>query len=517
MNTSDYLLAAGAPEAVAVIDARGRHTYADLRGAAGKLAAALAELDLPAGARVGILAPNSLFWVAGYLAVLKLGYVAVPFSDKQTVDGIRPQARLAGCSAVLSDRRTARRFGDVFGPDVPVLTEVELAGDRAPYWPDADADATGAGGVTEPGDDAALMFTSGTTAAPKAVRVTHRNIQANTDAIVDYLGLRDDDRMLVVLPFFYVFGASLLHTHLRVGGSVAVCNTFTFPQTALDMIEKESCTGFAGVPSSYLLLLRIGGFADHRLPSLRHLQQAGGKLADTVITEIAAAQPQARLFVMYGQTEATARLSYLPPDRLGDKRGSIGRGIPGVQLRVLDEQGEPVPVGQRGEIYALGDNISPGYLDDPEASAEKFTPRGMRTGDIAVVDEEGFIFIVDRRADFIKSWGNRVSSGEVEGCALQLADLSSAAAVGAPHPEAGEAIVLYATVHPDSALTPDGVLDHMRRSLPTYMVPQRVVFLDAMPLSGNGKIVKSALRERAAADTDREGTSGHGQPSHAPS
>jgi len=140
------------------------------------------------------------------------------------------------------------------------------------------------------------------------------------------------------------------------------------------------------------------------------------------------------LFVMYGQTEATARLSYLPPDKLRDKPGSIGRGIPGVELRVLNESGEPVRPGERGEIYATGANISPGYFGDPEGSVTKFTPYGLRTGDLAVVDDDGDIFIVDRRDDFIKSWGHRVSSQEVEAAALRIRSWPRASPAPQPTP-----------------------------------------------------------------------------------
>ena len=328
----------------------------------------------------------------------------------RTWSGARPSSRTGVlCAGSPQPSVTASRFSPTRA----------LRSDREPYWPDAVP--------VDPDADAVLMFTSGTTSRPKAVRVTHGNIQANTDSIIKFLELRSDDRVLVILPFFYCYGASLLHTHLRCGGRVVLCNSFVFPETALDLLEREECTVLAGVPSSFQLLLRASTFTQRALPSLRLIQQAGGKLPPVLIEELLAAKPTAKLFVMYGQTEATARLSYLPPDKLPDKPGSIGKGIPGVELRVLDENGEPVPPGERGEIYATGANISPGYYDDPEGSAAKFTPYGLRTGDLAVVDEDGYIFIVDRRDDFIKSWGHRISSQEVEAAALRMEQLVSAA------------------------------------------------------------------------------------------
>jgi long-chain acyl-CoA synthetase len=490
-NSSDYLLAEAAPDCVAVVEADGRYTYGQLRSAAGSLAAELAALELPPGSRVGVLGPNSFFWVAAYLAVMKLNHVAVPFSDKLAPDDVRRNADTVGCTAVFADRRILHRFSEAFGRGVSVLTDEALRSSREPYWPSAIA--------VDGSADAVLMFTSGTTSRPKAVRVTHENIQANTDSIIEYLGLRSDDRVLVILPFFYCYGASLLHTHLRRGARVVLCNSFVFPETALDVLEREECTVLAGVPSSFELLLRASTFAQRALPSLRLIQQAGGKLPTVLIEELLAAKPAAQLFVMYGQTEATARLSCLPPDKLPDKLGSIGKGIPGVQLRVLSEAGKPVAPGERGEIYATGANISPGYHEDPEGSRAKFTPYGLRTGDLAVVDDDGYIFIVDRRDDFIKSWGYRVSSQEVEAAALRMGQLVSVAVIGVPDDEAGEAVALFATARPGAEVTPDEVLAVCRRHLPKYMVPRSVLIMDALPLNANGKIAKPRLREMATA------------------
>ena len=489
-NASDYLLADAAPDSVALVEGDERYTYGQLRSAAGRLAAELAALDLLPGSRVGVLGPNSFFWVAAYLAVMKLNHVAVPFSDKLTPDDVRRNAGIARCSAVFVDRRVLRRFSAALDDAVAVVTDTALGPGREPYWPDAVATGSDA--------DAVLMFTSGTTSRPKAVRLTHANIQANTDSIITFLELRAADRVLVILPFFYCYGASLLHTHLRRGARVVLCNSFVFPETALDLIEREECTVLAGVPSSFQLLLRASTFGQRPLPSLRLIQQAGGKLPPVLIEELLTAAPTAELYVMYGQTEATARLSYLPPGKLRDKPGSIGHGIPGVELRVLNEHGEPVRPGERGEIYARGASISPGYDADPEGSAAKFTPYGLRTGDLAVVDSDGDIFIVDRRDDFIKSWGHRVSSQEVEAAALRMEDLVSAAVIGVPDDEAGEAVTLFVTARPGAEVTPEDVLAVCRRHLPKYMIPRSVLVLDSLPLNANGKIAKPRLREMAA-------------------
>jgi acyl-CoA synthetase (AMP-forming)/AMP-acid ligase II len=491
MNTTDYLLQNSQNHSVAIVTKEGAYTYGEIRQAASKLAGELASLDIQPGDRVGLLSQNSLFWAAAYLAILKIGAVATPFSTLVTVEDLQRNAEFVGCKVVFFETRQQRKFGEAFTNNLPLIFDSSLNQPGPSAWPETPADF-------DLDRDAALMFTSGTTARPRAVRVTHRNIQANTNSIIKYLELNSAERMLVILPFYYCFGTSLLHSHLRAGGSVALCNTFTFPETALDLMESAECTGFAGVPSSFQLLLRNSTFPRRATPSLRKIQQAGGKLHSVLIQELAAAKPQAKVYVMYGQTEATARLSYLPPHLLPTKLGSIGKGIPDVNLRVIGEDGNPVKPGEVGEIIARGDNISPGYFNDPEASADKFVDGALHTGDLATVDDDGYIFVVDRIADFIKSWGYRVSSQEVESCVLQLPEIVSAAAVGVPDLTAGEAIHVFVTLRAKAEITPDIIIAYCREKLARHMVPEVVTIIKSLPLNPHGKVIKSELRKMAS-------------------
>jgi long-chain acyl-CoA synthetase len=482
-DVSDLLLARGLDSDLAIIDGGRRYTHGELRAAAGKVAAALARLGLPEGSRVGLLGVNSFFWVAAYLAAIKLG-VVVPMSEKVSPHELAAQADWVDLAAVLMDRRQQRIVGATFG-DRPVITDACLHEATQPFWPAAVKDA---------GADAALMFTSGTTSRPRAVRVTHANLLANTCSIISYLELEPRDRMMVILPFHYCFGASLLHTHLAVGASVVLCNSFTFPETAIDLITREECTGFAGVPSSFQLLLRASSYPTQPLPSLRRVQQAGGRLAPALIRELAAAQPSSQVFVMYGQTEATARLSYLPPQLLEEKMGSVGRGIPGVELSVVDEAGAPVSPGQIGEVLARGASISPGYYNDLVETSQKFSDGSLRTGDLATVDDDGFIYIIGRRGDFIKSWGYRISSQQIEETALQHESVADAAALGLPDIEAGEAVTLAVVAAPNAELDHAELARFLRGQLPKHMVPRSVHVLDTLPLTASGKVSKPELR-----------------------
>lgn len=489
MNTADYLLECGLPKSIALLAGKTRYSYEDLRNASMRVAGELVSNGVKPGDRVGILGNNSLFWVAAYLAVMKLGAIAVPFAPTLTPEDIAGMAAFVQCNVTCAERRMLRNFAAVLKGSVIFDDVLQQPGSSD--WPSGDL-------IGSLDDNAALMFTSGTTARPRLVQVTHRNIQANTNSIIEYLDLTANERILSVLQFYYCFGTSLLHTHLRVGGSITLATSFVYPEVVLNMMEETACTGFAGVPSTYQTLLRNSTFPRRAMKDLRKLQQAGGKLQSVLIQELVNTVPQAKVFVMYGQTEATARLSYLPPELLKTKLGSIGNGIPGVTLKVIGDDGNPVKTTEVGEIIAWGDNISPGYWNDSEASAPKFINGALHTGDLATVDEDGMIYVVDRKADFIKSYGYRVSSQRVEECIVELPDVVGAAVIGEQDMVRGEAIWAFVVQRSGASLTGEDIIAHCANRLANYMVPKEVVFLDHLPMNAHGKIVKNELRKLAS-------------------
>lgn len=488
MNTSDYLLEQVCDDSVALITEQGTFTYQELREASSRLAGELLRLGIKPLDRVGILGNNTLFWVASYLAILKLDAIAVPFAVTLKVEDIQKNERFADCQIVCAEEHFYKRFAAAFAGHIAIILDSVLQTPGPSDWPAVDAGH-------DSHQDAALMLTSGTTARPRAVRVTHRNIQANTDSIIEYLALDRNERMMAILPFYYCFGTSLLHTHLRTGASLVLNNSFVYPELVLDQMQTYDCTGFAGVPSTYQMLLRNSTFPRRAKKPLRKIQQAGGKLQNVLITELAACQPQAQVFVMYGQTEATARLSYLPPALLPTKLGSMGKGIPGVELRVIGENGAAVQPGEVGEIIAIGDNISPGYWQDPQATEEKFVNGTLRTGDLATVDEEGYIYIVDRKADFIKSYGYRISSQEVESCVLEMPELVAAAAIGEPDMVRGEAIKVFVTLRTGIEVTPQEILAFCKKRMPRHMIPRDIVVVNSLPMNAHGKVIKGELKK----------------------
>jgi acyl-CoA synthetase (AMP-forming)/AMP-acid ligase II len=349
------------------------------------------------------------------------------------------------------------------------------------------------------GDLAALAFTSGSTSKPRGVMVSHSNIIANTNSIIEYLRLTERDRIMAVLPFCYCFGTSLLHTHLRVGGTVVVDSRFMYPEKILQRMIDARCTGFAGVPSHFQLLLRSSSMARKQFPDLRYVQQAGGHLAPAFVSELREALPTTEVFVMYGQTEATARLSFLPPEFLETKHGSIGKGIPGVKLSVLNESGQPVNPGEVGEIVAEGENVTLGYWQAPTETAKSFRDGKLYTGDLATVDADGFIYIVDRANDFIKCRGKRISCQQIEDQLLGCEELLEAAVVGIPDEILGEAVKAYVVPRDGNQVGLAGRLQQFcKENIALELHPKEIVVLPALPKNESGKVVKRELKQQKA-------------------
>lgn len=493
MNAAGLLLAQGPEAAPALIEESRITPYAALRRGTGAVARWIARQHAPPGSRVGILAENSPFFVTAYLGILHAGHVAVPLNPDLPPANTADILRAAGAVAVLASPTPARRLAAAATPPpCPVAGEDSLPSEDAPCPPPVDP---------PPGDLAALMFTSGSTGTPKGVMVTHTNLACNTRDIASILGLTAADRALLVLPLHYCFGLSVLHSHLLVGASVVLNNRFLYPETVLRDIQRHACTGLAGVPSTYQILLRKSRFKDTPLPSLRWLQQAGGRLPNALIEEVRRAQPQARFFTMYGQTEATARLSVLPPEYLPAKLGSIGKGLPSTRLEVITPSGQPARPGSDdiGEIIASGDNICAGYWNDPEESARYFVAGKLHTGDLARVDAEGFIHIVDRDRDILKCGGNRISPKEIEDVLAAHPDVVEVAVIGLPHDLLGEAPAAFVVPTPRASVTPDDLRQICRRALPAYKVPEILRFVPHLPHNSSGKVLKATLRHQALA------------------
>jgi long-chain acyl-CoA synthetase len=497
-GVAGFLLDARAPDAVALRFEHDAYTYGDLERAAAQIACYVSALGFAKGERALLVADNSFFWVASYLGLLRAGVVSVPVPPTIAPRDLRHIAEATDAAIVFLESRALSRHLHALDRRYLVTDETVERTQSERQTSFAVLRETPSAHHTfppiAPDDLAALMFTSGSTGVPRGVMVTHGNIIANTASIIETLQLTARDSVMAVLPFCYCFGTSLLHTHLRVGGSLVVDSRFMYVETILQRLVESACTGFAGVPSHFQILLRSSSLRTRRFPHLRYVQQAGGHLAPPLIDQLRAALPQTGVFIMYGQTEATARLSCLSPELLDAKRGSIGTAIPGVRLRVVNEAGEDVRPRETGEIVAEGQNITKGYWQAPEESAASFREGKLHTGDLATVDEDGFIYLVGRAKDFLKIRGERIGCQMIEAQLLAFDELLEAAVVGTPDPVLGEAAKAFVVArNPSRDGLAERVRDFCKRQMLTHLVPKEIVVVPALPKNSAGKVIKRNL------------------------
>jgi acyl-CoA synthetase (AMP-forming)/AMP-acid ligase II len=453
---------------------------ADLRAGISSLAVAFARAGLEPGDRILIACKLNPATTLAYLAAIHAGLVAVPVDERSL--GSSSDALVKAARARAAWTNTGSRCAWLPG-EMMHFQGIGAASQVGPVPP-----------VPRREDDpATLMPTSGSTGAPRLVKVSHGNLIANTEAIIRSQDLRHDDRALLILPISYCFGASVMHSHLYQGGAVVYDTRFMFPDKVLRAIGSYRCTTFAGVPTVYNILLRRSNIASIPLSPLRRLLQAGGPLAPEHIRRLRTLVPHAEFFVMYGQTEATSRISCLPTLRLGEKLGSVGLPLDNLSVRIVDGLGKDVSVGEPGEIWVHGKSVCDGYFDDPEETGRKFRGGWLATGDIASRDRDGFLWIVGRKSEFIKMRGIRVSFSEIETRVATAPGVSECAATMVQHAEAGEAAALYVVAEPGA----QGVIAAVRRSIPAEWICDSVTLVPELPKNLHGKLNRLRLAEIA--------------------
>jgi acyl-CoA synthetase (AMP-forming)/AMP-acid ligase II len=473
-----------------------RWSYWDLQTAIAGAAAGLAGRAPARGARVALLLRNSPQYVALYYGALTAGLVAVPLNAQERASVLARQ--IAHCEASIL-------VGSTDHPEWPALSAAAATAGCAvvPIAPRDDGsaleqflrDLSGARAnpvAPQPDELASIIYTSGTTGRPKGVMLSHRNLATNARAIISYLGITSSDRGLCVLPFHFSYGNSVLHSHLLAGAELVLEDNLAYPHLTVQRLQDDAITGFAGVPSTFALLLGRCNFRDFDLSKLRYLTQAGGAMGRPLIERLRAELPAVQLFIMYGQTEATARLTYLPPAQLTDKLGSVGIPVSGVEIDVrLD--GQSVPVGEIGEIVARGDSIMQGYWNDVTATHEVLRDGWLRTGDLGHRDRDGFLFIDGRSVDMIKVGAFRVSPQEIEEVISAVPGVEEVCAAAMPDDLLGQAVKAVIVRTEGATLDERAVKAHCRQHLAAYKVPKTVEFVSVMPRTASGKIQRFKL------------------------
>ena len=476
---------------------RGRPTtYGELRRQVASLRGVLVENGVERGDRVAILCGNSRYFVLAYLATLGVGGIAVPLNImspaseiQRELDTIQPRMVFVEPAAMTAwsniDRSSLTELRAVIateGHDIAGAITIDecLQGETAPI---IDVEAT---------HPAVYMFTSGTAGSPKAAVLTHNNLLTNIHQanVAEHIG--PDDVTFGVLPLFHIFGLNVvLGTTFAGGGCVVLVQRFD-PVSAMETIAERKVTVLPGAPSMWMALAQLDHPTPNGFAGVRIALSGAAKLPEQISQSISA-RFGLQVHEGYGLTEAapvvttSIGLAWIP--------GSIGRTVPGIELRLVDENGDDVLVGDSGEIWIRGENIFAGYLDDPEATARVLTRDGwLRTGDIAVVDEDGHLYMVDRLKDLIIVSGFNVFPAEVEGVLAVHPDIAEVVVVGTPHPHTGEAVRAYVVTRNGVHLDEDAIIDYCRTKLARYKCPSKVLFVDALPRNLTGKVQRFALR-----------------------
>lgn len=490
----------------AVVFGSRRVTYSALWQQAHCLSNYLIRQGLQKGDRVALLLENSPEYIAAYYGTLAAGGVVVALN---TLAKARDLANWIGhCDAkwlVATGRHPELHalLDSLDNPPSCIIVgkaEHRKDGSKEVAWNalSESQDAEISPPVAARYEDlAAIIYTSGTTGSPKGVMLSHGNLVSLVRSVLSYLELTSEDSVLNVLPFYYSYGNSILHTHIWIGARLVLENSLMYPQKVLERISTEKITGFSGVPSTFYLLLARTNFAAYDWSSVRYFTQAGGAMTPHAINDVRAAVPGVKFIVMYGQTEATARLTYLPPERLDEKLGSVGIAIPGIELRIVDSQDNTVPLGTVGEVCARGEHIMQGYWKNPEATYSALRDGWLHTGDLGFMDEDGFLTIVGRATDMIKTGANRVSPNEIEEVVSELDEVAESAAVGIPDELLGQVIRLVVVKKPGTQLTERQVQAFCKKHLAAYKVPREVLFKASLPRTASGKLRRFELVDGA--------------------
>ena len=491
--------AARAPDRVALRRRQASWSYRELVHGAGAASARLREAGLAPGDRVALLYRNCPEYVAWLYGALAARLAVVPLNVQERAGVLAHQIAHSGARLLAGD------------PDHPEWQALQQALPHtvariAVPAQDIEDSAARFRACLAAGDDqpldapavsrdelAILLYTSGTTGRPKGVMLSHGNLVANNTTIIDYLSLGPDDVGLTVMPFHFSYGNSVLHTHLGAGATLLLEDNLAFPLVVMQRLQDERVTGFSGVPSTYAILMSRTRIEDFDLRSLRYLTQAGGAMTRASIERMRALVPHARFFVMYGQTEATARLTYLDPDRLDDKPGSVGKPLAGIEIEIRDPAGHRLPPRQTGELCARGPNVMLGYWRDDEMTREALDDGWLHTGDLGHADDEGYLYIDGRLVEMIKVGSFRVSPLEVEEVLATLPGIAEMAVAAVPDELLGQAVKAVLVLRDGAELDELRVKAHCRERLASYKVPKVVEFARELPRTASGKIQRYKL------------------------
>lgn len=508
----DFLLhtAARLPEKVAVVCKKERVTYAGIDQASNALAHALVARGVARGDRVIVFADNTVEAAVAFWAVLKANAVVSMVNPLTKADKLTYLLNDCRATALITDAHLEPVFAAAV-PRSPHLRTVIVSG---PVTPEQLAGLPGAtdwqaalasGDRSAPPprrcldiDLAAIVYTSGSTGDPKGVMLTHRNMLTAGTSVSSYLGLREDDVVLMVLPMAFDYGLYQMIMSIRMGARLVVERSFAFPAAVLNVMVSEGVTVFPGVPTIYAILTELKTLSTYDFSRIRLVTNTAAALPVKHILRLQELFPAAEIFSMYGLTECK-RCTYLPPKDLARKPTSVGIAIPNTELWIVDENDQKVPPGTVGQLVIRGATVMRGYWEKPEATAKKLRPGPLPgemvlyTGDYCRLDEEGYLYFVGRMDDIIKSRGEKVAPKEVEAAIYNIAGVKEVAVIGVADEVLGQAVKAFVVLEKGVDLTEKDIQRDCQSRLENFMVPKHVVFVPDLPKTTTGKIKKTDL------------------------
>ncbi|MEQ9563239.1 MAG: long-chain-fatty-acid--CoA ligase [Woeseiaceae bacterium] len=476
-----------APNRTAVISEQRAFSYRELGSRCARLASVLQAKGVGPGDRVAILAANSVQYIEAYLAIPAAGFVIVPLNTRHAEPELRYALEDARASVLLTDRDPGALRG--------LVTSVISMPDEYEALLDAATDAELGAGVTE---DmlAGLFYTGGTTGKSKGVMLTHRNLVSNTFHFMTVAPPSADRMSLIMAPLFHAAGSNGVLGGVWSGSCQIPLKVFD-PSLALDLIEKHRVTDTLGVPAMIAAISELQHKSPRDVSSLRLVAHGGSPIPTEVVRRAHAAFPTAEFVHVYGATEASPLVTGLRFEEAlldVDRGRSCGQPLIGVQVKIVDNEWNEMPKGEVGELVAKGPNIMLGYWNKPEQTAEVLRDGWYRSGDMGYMDNEGFVFLVDRAKDMIVSGGENVYCSEVEEALYKHPAVLEAAVFGIPDEQWGEAV--HAVVVSRFEVAGDELIAFCRNHIAGYKIPKSISFSGQdLPKSGPGKILKRQLRE----------------------
>lgn len=470
-------------------------TYKDLNLKVNQLAAGMQGLGIQKGDRVAIFMPNTPEFIMVYFAAQKLGAIAVALNVLLKKDEVRYILSDSGAGIIFAGKEQS-----VFIP------ENELATLKHVVLADGDEndsrhinhlfDTT----VTEfktlnmaPDDPAAILYTSGTTGFPKGATLSQSNISSNVNATIFHAGMKSNDVIHLFLPLFHCFGQNfIMNSSIKLGATLILHRRFE-PEPVIRAISQYKVTMFFAVPTIYTYILNMKD-EDVDLSSIRYFFTAAA-IMPTEVAERWLEKYRMPIHDGYGLTECSPFASY--NHDLKYKLGSIGFPIMNVEMKIVDDDQKEVEPGSWGEICIKGPNVMKGYWNRPVETAKTIRDGWLFTGDVGTIDEEGYYFIVDRIKDMIITAGNNIYPAEVENVLFSHPKVREAAVFGIPDPIKGEAVKAAVVLHPGASLTSDELIGYCSSKIAKYKAPKQIAFVDELPKSPTGKILKRVLREMA--------------------